>query len=248
MAKNFQGDSALEALYNIVKRLGQVVRYAHSEYVVDGDNRYGSRQWVTVYKPESETGSVYYSAFEHKVDTVDWDCMLIPEHLSFGDYNSTNTVERSNKECFYKQFGETAGVYEFTGDYGHEGIAIKLSAITDEMVECFNALADYPVMDDEAHSALEMEVEMEDFDSWISHDLTKALVKKFTADPSLSDEVKEIIESVIEGMDDSAFKTLYLALKERTNTEWHSESPTSGHVDIERLVKGAVKGDFDVQA
>jgi hypothetical protein len=116
------------------------------------------------------------------------------------------------------------------------------------MIECFNALADYPLMDEEHHSNLEMEVEMEDFDSWISHDLAKALVKKFTADPSLSDEVKEIIESVIEDMEDSAFKTLYFTLKERTNTEWYSESPTSGYVDIDRLVKGAVKGDFDVQA
>ena len=249
MAKNFQGDSALEALYNIVKRLGQVVRYAHDTYVVDGDNRYGSRQWETHYTPEHETGSIYYSSLEHKVDTVDWDCMLIPQYMSFGDYSNTNTAERSNKECFYKQFGETAGVYEFTGDYGHEGVAIKLSAITDEMVEVFKALADYPIMDDEHHSFLEMEVEMEDFDDWIWGDLKRGLIRKFTADPTLSDEVRDIITDVIDEMGgDDRGKTLYLKLKERTNTEWHSESPTSGHVDIDRLVKGAVKGDFDVQA
>jgi hypothetical protein len=92
-------------------------------------------------------------------------------------------------------------------------------------------------MDDDALSTLEMEMEDEDWDSWIRGDLLRGLRKKF---PHLEDEIERLDST--DGSD--GLWSLYRELCERTNTNWYAESAVSGYVDIDQLVAGALESDI----
>lgn len=76
-------------------------------------------------------------------------------------------------------FGEEPGPwtapdgFHAQGSYGSETIWLKLDE--DGRNEILDALADYPCIDDEAVSAVEMEWENEAFDNWAESDLMDAL-------------------------------------------------------------------------
>lgn len=83
---------------------------------------------------------------------------FIPSLLSFGDYDNSCAVERSNKRIFLEEFGGIEGVRELWGGYGSEGVAICLSADCTEFIETLEALESYPAIDDEDVFFLEREL------------------------------------------------------------------------------------------
>ena len=156
--------------------------------------------------------------------------------MTYSDY-SGYPLDRANCDVFLEKHEETEGVYETCGGYGTRGVAVSLSAITDEMIEDFASLDDYPVLDDDALSNLEMEMETEDWESWIAHDFRRELKKKF-GEECTQDEL-------LDEMSDEELFALYRALCERTSTYWCPESAVGGHIDLERLVKSATVEDIE---
>ena len=201
-------DSALEALCESLKGCGEIVRYSH--YRVEGDT------------PEKDICSIGYDDWSKLVGTVKWTDLFIPHYMCFSDY-SGSTVERSNCESFLEDHKGEDGVYETYGGYGTKGVTVRLDAITEEMVDDFQSLQDYPSRSDDNLSELEMELEQEDWDLWIAYGLRLAIEGKF--------ELEEL------EMDDEKLFSLYLSLKDSTNTYWEAESAVGGHVDIARLLE-----------
>lgn len=219
-------DSAVKALYEALRGDGEFFTYEHMLY-------HGGSQWETLTKPDMENGSFAHSHLK-PTNSITWDCFFVPNHFGSGDY-SGSAVDRANRASFFEEYGEDVeGVYTVYSGYGYETIAIALRHITPEMIATFDALTDYPLMDDETHSRIEMEMEDEDWDSWIASDFQRAVEK------ALPDETDDDM-----GYDESAvdWKALYFVRKEKTNTYWHAESGTGGHVDIDRLVAGITWAD-----
>ena len=158
---------------------------------------------------------------------------LTPGILSGSDYCSSGSVEVSNHRVWLERYGKLPNVYDVYGGYGTFAVAIRLDSLTPEMIEDLNALADYPLLDEEDHSEVETEAEQESWENCYRSDFTKALAQKF---PNLED--------VIEDLSTENVDTLFYALMERTNTYCEHESGNNAYVDLDRVVEGATEQDI----
>lgn len=86
-------------------------------------------------------------------DTEEGDYIEVP-YATFSDY-SGSTVEYSNYRTFLDRYGEFDGVKELRGGFYTRGIIVKISSLTDVMLDDINGLLDYPLMDEEDFSELE---------------------------------------------------------------------------------------------
>ena len=146
--------------------------------------------------------------------------------LSFGDYDNSCDVERSNVRTFEERFKEFKGIdwVKVTGAYSSESIAIKLLSTNEEIIDCLNALADYPVMDDEDVSEMFTEMENEAWNNWLERDFRSAVVKNYDADDT--------------DMDSDELWDLFREVQGQTNTNGQIESGGNYYIDIDRLIAG----------
>lgn len=115
------------------------------------------------------------------------DLFLIPRYMSFGDYNDSCMVERSNKKVFMEQYENSPIVYEVTGGYGSESVALSIREMlnpdneetTQSIIDTLNGLNDYPCLDDEDMSNMEYEAFYESLKDYGIDDTQRALAKKY---------------------------------------------------------------------
>lgn len=158
-------------------------------------------------------------------------------HSSGGDY-SGSTVEKANHKEFMAQFGELPWVHEYHGGYGTYGVVVNVKewiASDDEssaesMIEIFEGLEDYPLINEEALSLLEMELSDEAWDSWGQSDFRQALENDC-----------EFVD--IEIVDAGKFRQFFEAAREAVNVYWESVGPDMC-VRIERVME-AITADED---
>lgn len=92
-------------------------------------------------------------------------------------------VAKSNYQTFEKMAEEESGLERFfiwlSGGHGTFGVAVRLDRgyVPSQILDAISALANYPLLDEEAHSHLELEAEQEAWDSWARDDWRKALMK-----------------------------------------------------------------------
>ena len=142
--------------------------------------------------------------------------------LSFGDYDNSCQVERSNVRIFKEMFPNHKDVKYFRGAYGYEAICIDVLCEDQQIIETLNSLLNYPAINNEDCSLMEMEMEESDFNSWIEMDLRSAIIKKYN-----------LCDIWIES--DELFQ-YYNELKEQTNLYYEVQPGGAGWIDIERLI------------
>jgi len=165
--------------------------------------------------PMEDLASLYYG---HLHEDPDGPLVEIPFTM-YSDY-SGSTVERSNCEVFLERFGKTPGVWPVYGGYGTCGVVVLVEKRADEEIkEVLDALEDYPLIDEEHMSNLELEIEDEDWDSWIKQDLRRML-----GDCAPEDD-DELYQQFMRAMD-------------KTNTYFVHEDAVSAYVDLDRVLEG----------
>ena len=235
-------DTGLKALCESLARNGKIYAYRDMKYTSGSDY---DHRWETVTTPEKGIRVIGYGDLQRGADRfgiVTWEWMFEPDYMTYSDY-SGSVVERANCQEFLEQFKDVEGVYETTGGYGTRGVAISLSAITGDMLDLLDALNDYPVIDDEALSELEMDLENEDWESWISYDFKRALHKKFDQEEE-DGNPETCSEDWIDALTEDQLYTLYRERCDKTGTYWEPESAVGGYVDIDRLVEGMTIEDL----
>jgi len=158
---------------------------------------------------------------------------LTPDILSGSDYGSSGSVEVSNHRVWLERYGKLPNVYDVYGGHGTFAVAIRLDSITPEMIEDLNALEDYPVLDEEDHSEVEMEAENESWENCYRSDFTRALAKKF---PALEEKIDDLTTEQVD--------SIFYELMERTNTYWEHETGNNAFVRVERVAEGATEQDI----
>ena len=160
----------------------------------------------------------------------DTKAYYIPEYLSGSDY-SGSTVELSNFNCFVDMYKKQLGIsfWKLYGGHGTFGVAIDWEKATEDMRETLNALDDYPLIDEDELSHLEMNLEEEAWGNYIESDFLRALRKKFDTEED---------EERIDNLTSSEVYTLFRNAMEATNTYYVHESNTGPYVDIDRIVAG----------
>jgi hypothetical protein len=169
---------------------------------------------------------------------------VLPQFLSGSDY-SGGTVTRSNHDVWRERFNEYRGKLWWNLHGGHGTYAIAVPVDLDdlaendrgapeetveaarEMIEVLEGLANYPLIDEDAHSELENENENEAWTDYGEREFAEALE---AADPRF-----EQIAS-----DPDNVGALWRALSETTNTYVTHEEGSGGgvHFDVDRVVAG----------
>ena len=109
----------------------EIFRYSGHKWTHDKD---GFSVWNDLSFPE--TKHLRYSDLQ-RVDNFKVlfdsgeisDLFIIPGYLQFGDYDNSCMVERSNKKVFLEEYENSPVVYEVTGGYGSEGIALSIQEL-----------------------------------------------------------------------------------------------------------------------
>lgn len=150
---------------------------------------------ITVY----EDGEPYYpgSTLCHQ-RRVEYDGVRftpIP-YCTFGDYDNSTALERSNLRVMRERFPHLVHV---TGGHGSEmlGYLGSLDEQSDDLKEAIESLDNYPILDESDESELEMEMEMDAWADWGRGDFTKELVELLDAlDPGYEHDADDLDDRI----------------------------------------------------
>jgi hypothetical protein len=150
-------------------------------------------------------------------------------YASGSDY-SGSTVERSNYVVFLAENVQD-WIHEVYGDFGTYAVAVSVNGLLsadedvfDLICDTIEKLEDYPLIDDEALSQLEMEGTDEAWTSWVQSDFVRGLEKHF------------------EGVDfefphDGLLREFFEKMAERANEYWYCEGcGRDTYIAIDRVI------------
>lgn len=192
---------------------------------------------------DNDPGQIHYSHLEPLAakDRIEADDILDLKYMSGSDY-SGGSVTRANYESFMEEFGEVPGVISLFGSHGSYGVGVRIEAVSPEMIEVFEKLKNYPVIDEDKVSEVEMEWQDEAWKNWARSDFLRALNDKF---PELEDQIEALAEQK-EGEGDALYG-LFEEAREKANVYWESEN-AGMHIDIERVVAKVDENDIPDEA
>lgn len=119
------------------------------------------------------------------------------DYLSYGDYDNSCLVERSNFRLFVEQFKDHKGIVQLHGGWGSTGIGIFTQYVSKEVMEIISGFANYPCIDNDDLSNLEREVEDEVWQDFYRKDLIRELEKRL---PELTLEQDAKLETYFESI------------------------------------------------
>ncbi len=224
-----------------IKKIDNITFHTYSSYkwvkdnILDYPDYPGHEHMVDLSYPE--TKHTYYQDYteltlQNSIDNTPIDSMFImPGYMQYGDYDNSCMVERSNYKLFLEQFGDESGIFTISGAYGSAGIAISLKWLLDpenedkaqEIIECLNALSDYPCIDDEDMSNMEYDAFLDALDDYGVRDFISACSEKFNLD--ISDYDLEKTKNLIRELDSTLDYPCYTI-----------ECGGSCYIDTDRLV------------
>lgn len=182
---------------------------------------------TNIYKLDSNSSKKYISSYsQYQWNREDKEYYFSPM-LSYGDYDNSCAVERSNYRVFYEQFKDSEFCNFVSGDYGHSSVAISLDCNDFEILEILAVLADYPSINDDDVLLLTMEMEYEYIENFIKWDLADILKSKY--ENYFYHEI----------LDKDKFISLWHELKDSNNAYFEVESGGNGYIDKEKLFEGA---------
>lgn len=176
------------------------------------------------YLHAGESGK-YYSHYS-TYNTQDKEYYFSPM-LSYGDYDKSCAVERSNYRVFLEEHKDSEFIKEVSGDYSSACIAVSLDCTDSEINEKLMRLFDYPCLDDEDVSMLTLDMEQEYIENFIQWDLSRLLKEKY----------EHYFDHEIINKD--KFIALWRQLSDENNTYFEVEAGGNGYMDTERLFEGA---------
>lgn len=159
-----------------------------------------------------------------------------------GGYDAPS-IYRSNARVFRDEYSSELELADGDAD----GISLDIRFITDEMLETIEALQQYPLIDEDDHSELELELQGEAWENWAERDwhgyVTTALAE-FA--PVSCDDPDGWAEDAMERADRSSLFDLFCACCEQTGTYWSEESDGAQWINLERAAEGIGRHDLEV--
>lgn len=234
-----------------IQKISGIDFYRYEEYKPSETTGYPDYKLIResryIYYPESKR--VSYGGIKNisnKPEDLDpAELFIMTRAMTGSDYSGT-TVELSNYEVFKELYGKLPGVFDVYGGYSTFGILISVSWLINpdneekaqEIIDTLNSLSDYPLIDDEHLSNMEIEKENE----CISDKFTTAdMIREFKKQHGIiiGDGI-----SMDGGLTDGQKWTIYRGLSERSNTYPLFEDNGYPYIDWERIVKAYRIGDL----
>lgn len=189
---------------------------------------------------------------------------VMPRYCSGSDY-SGGSVEASNCRVLLAEFGGIAyeddyvgkvdgnatfaGVHAVYGGHGTFAVAIRLDTFLrcKELREMLNGLDNYPLINEEDMTFLEMQWQDENWENWARDDFRRELKKHLGVDDiewqsssSTDEKTREEEQRKLDGN----VRQFFEECREACNVYWENEQGDSMHVDLTRIVKSIVDVDY----
>ena len=192
-----------------------------------------SRYWHSLdgvpnlYKLSSPEDAAQYCA------ATRWKCRLLfsPALLDAdcswpGGYEASS-LHRSNNRTFQEQFSKEL----LLADGDADGLSLDIRFITEEMLSEIESLESYPLLSEDDHSSLELELQEEAWTEWAERDFSRALEKRLSSVL----ENDELSEEIVESLSPDSLYSLFSALSESASVYWQEESCYGQWIDCERV-------------
>ena len=178
--------------------------------------------------------------------------------LSYGDYDNSCSVERSNNRVFWDtpEYASVPGVRRYSGSYGGVGILVASWAMAwvepgtspvwngqswtpgiPVLVEMLDQLEDYPVLDDDDLSQFELDADSEAWDDWARRDYVRELVKHLDLD-----QLEDVYDDTNEKHREIIFE-VFSTVAERIGEYWRDDGP-GRYIDVERIARATEPGEL----
>ena len=157
-----------------------------------------------------------------------------------GGYDAPS-IYRSNARVFRDEFSKELAA---GADGDADGQSLDIRYITDEILETLAALESYPLMSDDDHSQLEMELQDEAWQDWAKSDWRNAVEKALkeyapeTATDYWADETLVAVPDL-----DAKLAELFHACLEETGEYWF-EDGTSQYIRISSVAEAIDRSDL----
>lgn len=143
-----------------------------------------------------------------------------------GGYEASS-LHRSNNRTFKERFSKEL----LLADGDADGLSLDIRFITEEMLEEIESLESYPLLSEDDHSSLELELQEEAWTDWAERDFSRALEKRLSSVL----ENDELSEEIVESLSADSLYSLFSALSESANIYWQEESCYGQWIDCERV-------------
>jgi len=235
----------IEDIYNIDNT--DLYTFHDSIRVQKGDYDYYYREidypesdsisWSDLTPVNYATKLTHLEDIKHTLEEV--DIFLIPKYMSYGDYDNSCMVERSNYKIFMEDYKEEKGIFRIYGGYGSSGIAISIRYLldpdneekADEIIDLLNGLNNYPCIDDEDMSNMEYESFLESLDVFAIRDCNDLLSSQYLID-------------VYDFNEDKLKEILLEADRNLNYPSYEIESGGSCYIDTKRLIEKVTLMDY----
>lgn len=157
--------------------------------------------------------------------------LWLSNHCLSGDYCGA-PYTASNMRVLLSNFSSPE-LRSCSGGYWAQSVAIDPRYLSEDLLESLQSLENYPVLDEDDCSALELELQQEAWESWAQRDFSRALEKRLSS--FLEDD--ETAEETIESLSPDSLCSLFYALAEKGSIYWESQGSPDQWIDCERVAE-----------
>lgn len=191
---------------------------------------------------DSLNDAALYCASTHWKAKLLWQSQYLDDDFRWPGGYSAPSIYQSNARVFRDDFKRQL---EAGADGDGPGLSLDVRYVDDDMLETLQALEQYPLISDDDHSALEMELQAEEWERWTARDWRRAVEKRLQelapddADAYWSEETLDAVADL-----EPKLETLFYACCEQSNSYWEEEEGYGFWIDIDRVAAAIDAADL----
>jgi len=187
----------------------------------------------------AEQAAELCASFHWRGPVLLWQSTYLDDDCSWPGAYSAPSIYRSNARVFRDDHSKALAA---GADGDGPGLSLDVRYVTDEMIEELHGLESYPLLSEDDHSELELELQQETWDSWAARDWAAAVAKALqqhapeTAYDYWGEEQLELVAA-------EPLCELFHACCESSNSYWQEEEGDQW-IDLDRVASALDLADL----
>lgn len=170
------------------------------------------------------------ASFHWRGPVLLWQSTYLDDDCSWPGGYSAPSIFRSNARVFRDDHRKALAA---GADGDGPGLSLDVRYVTDDMLEALQSLESYPLLSEDDHSELELELQNEAWDSWAARDWSRAVSKALQQ--YAPDEADQYwAEERIDDVSADKLTELFHTCAEDSNTYWQEEQGDQW-IDLDRV-------------
>ena len=202
----------------------------------------GHRYWHSLdgvpnlYKLSSPEDAAQYCAATRWRARLLFSPALLDADCSWPGGYEASSLHRSNNRTFKDSYAKEL----LLADGDADGLSLDVRYVTEEMLEDIESLESYPLLSEDDHSSLELELQQEAWADWAERDFSRALENRLSS--LLEDD--ERAEETVESLSPDSLYSLFHALSDKASVYWEEQSCYGQWIDCERVAAELSDGEI----